>query len=137
MRQVLDTRYAAIPYPVGGRQEGAHAGPALQQQVVLALKRRLEAASTGAAVSAMDETNPSIFAANWNAYDATARAAVDQLNVHTYGTGQRTSARDIAKGADKRLWMSEVEGSWGTGTDYTTMAPGLGIATRIVDDLRE
>jgi O-glycosyl hydrolase len=123
--------------PVGGRQEGAHAGPALQQQVILALQRALQNAATKADISAMDETNPTIFTQNWNAYGQAARDAVDQLNVHTYGTGMRTSARDIAKGAAKKLWMSEVEGTWGTGTDYAGMAPGLGIATRMVGDLRE
>ncbi|WP_329332260.1 RICIN domain-containing protein [Streptomyces sp. NBC_00663] len=123
--------------PTGGRQEGAHAGPALQQKVVLALDKALHGAKSTARVSAMDETNPGIFTTNWNAYDADARAAVDQLNVHTYGTGQRTSARDIAKGSGKPLWMSEVEGTWGTGTDFTSMEPGLGIASHMVDDMRE
>ncbi|MFI1044659.1 glycoside hydrolase [Streptomyces griseoruber] len=123
--------------PTGGRQEGAHAGPALQQKVLLALDEALRGASTDARVSAMDETNPTLFTQNWNAYGSAARAAVDQLNVHTYGTGMRTSARDIAKGAGKKLWMSEVEGTWGTGTDFTGMDPGLGIATRMVDDMRE
>ncbi|MFI6033231.1 glycoside hydrolase [Streptomyces sp. NPDC051315] len=131
------TRLGADGQPTGGRQEGAHAGPALQQKVILALDEALDKATTDARISAMDETNPSIFTQNWNAYDAAARAAVDQLNVHTYGTGMRTSARDIAKGADKKLWMSEVEGTWGTGTDFTGMEPGLGIATRMVDDMRE
>ncbi|MFC0496747.1 glycoside hydrolase [Streptomyces mutabilis] len=131
------TRLGPDGQPTGGRQEGAHAGPALQQQVILALQRALIGARTHAAVSAMDETNPKIFTENWNAYDSTARAAVDQLNVHTYGTDMRTSARDGAKGAGKRLWMSEVEGTWGTGTDFTGMEPGLGIATRMVDDIRE
>ncbi|MEU1181146.1 glycoside hydrolase [Streptomyces sp. NPDC005820] len=131
------TQLGADGRPTGGRQEGAHAGPALQQKVLLALDKALRGASTGAGVSAMDETNPTIFTQNWNAYDTSARAAVDQLNVHTYGTGMRTAARDIAKGADKNLWMSEVEGTWGTGTDYTGMDPGLGIATRMVDDMRE
>ncbi|MCD7441029.1 RICIN domain-containing protein [Streptomyces lincolnensis] len=131
------TQLGADGQPTGGRQEGAHAGPALQQKVILALDKALDGASTDADLSAMDETNPGIFTQNWNAYGADARAAVDQLNVHTYGTGQRTSARDIAKGADKKLWMSEVEGTWGTGTDFTSMEPGLGIATRMVDDMRE
>ncbi|MER6155783.1 glycoside hydrolase [Streptomyces sp. NPDC001868] len=131
------TQIGANGQPTGGRQEGAHAGPALQQKVVLALDKALEGARTDAEISAMDETNPTIFTQNWNAYDASARAALPQLNVHTYGTGMRTSARDIAKGADKKLWMSEVEGTWGTGTDFTSMEPGLGIATRMVDDMRE
>jgi O-glycosyl hydrolase len=123
--------------PVGGRQEGAHAGPELQQKVILALRSALDNATTRAEISAMDETNPSIFTENWNAYGGPARAAVDQLNVHTYGTGMRTSARDIAKGADQKLWMSEVEGTWGTGTDFTSMEPGIGIATRMIGDMRE
>ncbi|MFI2435852.1 glycoside hydrolase [Streptomyces sp. NPDC018693] len=131
------TQLGADGRPTGGRQEGAHAGPALQQKVILALRRALAGADTHATVSAMDETNPSVFTTNWNAYDATARAAVDQLNVHTYGTGMRTSARDGAKGAAKKLWMSEVEGTWGSGTDFTSMEPGLGIASRMVGDLRE
>ncbi|MGW0611423.1 RICIN domain-containing protein [Streptomyces sp. NPDC002788] len=131
------TRIGPDGQPTGGRQEGAHAGPELQQKVVLALHRALEKARTRATISAMDETNPSTFVRNWNAYDSSARAAVDQLNVHTYGTGMRTSARDSAKAADKPFWMSEVEGTWGTGTDFTGMEPGLGIATRVVDDIRE
>ncbi|MGW0820739.1 glycoside hydrolase [Streptomyces sp. NPDC002845] len=131
------TQLGADGQPTGGRQEGAHAGPELQQKVILALDEALDEARTDAEISAMDETNPGTFTRNWNAYDAPARAAVDQLNVHTYGTSQRTSARDIAKGADKKLWMSEVEGTWGTGTDFTSMEPGLGIATRMVDDMRE
>ncbi len=123
--------------PTGGRQEGAHAGPALQQSVVLALRRALDGSALDARLSAMDETSPTVFRANWNAYGAEAKAAVDQLNVHTYGTGHRTSARDIAKGADKPLWMSEVDGTWGTGQSFTSMEPGLGIAERIVNDMRE
>ncbi|MFF0824183.1 Ig-like domain-containing protein [Micromonospora haikouensis] len=131
------TRLGADGNPVGGRQEGAHAGPGLQQQVVRAVAAELRAAGSGTRVSAMDETNPGTFATNWNAYPDDVRGLVDQLNVHTYGTGQRTTARDIAKGEDKPLWMSEVEGSWGDGHSLTSMAPGLGMARHMVDDLRE
>ena len=131
------TRLDASGQPVGGRQEGAHIGPQLQQQVLKNLAPKLDAASTDATISAMDETNPGIFATNWNSYPADVRDLVDQLNVHTYGTGQRTTVRDIAKGEDKPLWMSEVEGSWGSGQSFTSMEPGLGMAKRITDDLRE
>ncbi|MHA7145151.1 Ig-like domain-containing protein [Arthrobacter sp. TmT3-37] len=131
------TRLDASGQPVGGRQEGAHIGPQLQQQVLKNLAPKLDAASTDATISAMDETNPGIFATNWNSYPADVRDLVDQLNVHTYGTGQRTTVRDIAKGEDKPLWMSEVEGSWGNGQSFTSMEPGLGMAKRITDDLRE
>ncbi|GAA1767260.1 RICIN domain-containing protein [Streptomonospora arabica] len=130
--------------PVGGRQEGAHMGPELQQQVIGALVEELSKAETGAAVSAMDETNPQRFARNWQAYSEDVRALVGQLNVHTYGTGGRTSVRDIAKAAGTPLWMSETGGDWadgkrwgGGGQDFATMDTGLGLAGLMVDDLRE
>ncbi|WP_413755579.1 RICIN domain-containing protein [Streptomyces sp. MMBL 11-3] len=131
------TRLGADGEPVGGRQEGAHIGPGLQQKVIKALAPALRKARTGAGISAMDETNPSIFAQNWNTYPQEVRDLVGQMNVHTYGTGQRTTVRDLAKAADKPLWMSEVEGDWGDGQSFTDMRPGLGLAQHIVDDLRE
>ncbi|GAB7044317.1 MULTISPECIES: glycoside hydrolase [Catenuloplanes] len=121
--------------PTGGRQEGAHAGPALQATVIEALAARLATARTDARVSAPDETNPGTFVTDWYGLTPAARDAVSQLNVHTYGTGQRTAARDVAKAEQRPLWMSEVEGSWGN--DYTSMDSGLGMAQRIIDDLRE
>lgn len=125
--------------PVGGRQEGMHVGPARQAQLVDALRAELdaEATTTGAGIAAMDETNPGIFATNWAAYPAATREAVDRMNVHTYGTSGRLVVRDLAKQADTDLWMSEIEGSWVNGYDPTNIENGLGIAGRIMDDLRE
>ncbi|NEC88335.1 glycoside hydrolase [Streptomyces sp. SID12501] len=131
------TRLGADGLPVGGRQEGAHIGPALQEKVLAALAPALKKAKVKSEISAMDETNPSIFANNWNSYSQASKDLVDQMNVHTYGTGQRTTVRDLAKAADKPLWMSEVEGDWGDGQSFTDMRPGLGLAQQIVNDLRE
>ncbi|MEV8316560.1 glycoside hydrolase [Streptomyces sp. NPDC059900] len=131
------TRLGADGEPVGGRQEGAHIGPELQQKVIKALDPALEKSRTGAAIAAMDETNPTTFTRNWNTYPQDVRDAVGQMNVHTYGTDGRTSVRDLAKAAGKPLWMSEVEGDWGDGQDFDDMRPGLGLAQRMVDDLRE
>ncbi|MEU5336727.1 RICIN domain-containing protein [Streptomyces asoensis] len=131
------TRLGADGQPTGGRQEGAHIGPALQQKVLAALPSALKKAKVKAAISAMDETNPGIFATNWNSYSQASKDAVGQMNVHTYGTGQRTTVRDLAKAADKPLWMSEVEGDWGDGQSFTDMRPGLGLAQQMVNDLRE
>lgn len=131
------TRLGADGEPVGGRQEGAHIGPELQQKVIRALGPALDGSRTGAEISAMDETNPTIFTRNWNSYPREVRDAVGQMNVHTYGTDGRTSVRDLAKAEDKPLWMSEVEGDWGDGQDFEDMRPGLGLAQRMVDDLRE
>ncbi|MET9660655.1 RICIN domain-containing protein [Streptomyces sp. NPDC006510] len=131
------TTLGADGEPTGGRQEGAHIGPELQQKVISALAPALKKAKTGAEISAMDETNPGIFSTNWNSYPADVKNLVGQMNVHTYGTGGRTTVRDLAKAADKPLWMSEVEGDWGDGQSFTDMRPGLGLAQQIVDDLRE
>ncbi|GGX85098.1 glycoside hydrolase [Streptomyces fructofermentans] len=131
------TRLGPDGEPVGGRQEGAHIGPELQQKVLRALAPALRKARTGAGISAMDETNPGIFAQNWGTYPQEVRDLVDRMNVHTYGTGARTTVRDLAKADGKPLWMSEVEGDWGDGQSFTDMRPGLGLAQRIVDDLRE
>ncbi|WP_369181670.1 glycoside hydrolase [Streptomyces mutabilis] len=131
------TQLGADGEPVGGRQEGAHMGPELQSKVLQALAPALRKAKVKADISAMDETNPGTFARNWSAYSPADRALVGQMNVHTYGTGQRTTVRDLAKAADKPLWMSEVGGDWGDGQDFEDMRPGLGLAQHIVDDLRE
>jgi O-glycosyl hydrolase len=131
------TKLGADGQPTGGRQEGAHMGPELQQKVLKALAPVLKKSRSDAEISAMDETNPSIFATNWNSYPQEVRDLVGQMNVHTYGTGQRTMVRDLAKAADKPLWMSEVEGDWGDGQSFTDMRPGLGLAQQMVDDLRE
>lgn len=129
-------------WPTGGRQEGAHIGPQAQDAMVKALAARLGQSSTttDAVISAMDETNPGIFATNWNTWSAQSKSLVDQLNVHTYGTDGRQVVRDIAKAADKPLWMSEVEGNWtaqNKGFVTNDIENGLGMAQHIVGDLRE
>lgn len=122
------------------RQEGAHIGPAMQDLVIRALEARLAepGTTTDVAISAMDETNPGTFVRNWDGISQEAKDAVEQLNVHTYGTTDRVVVRDIAKSAEKPLWMSEVEGDWdGTGHNLVNIDNGIGMAGRIVDDLRE
>ncbi|MEV7092653.1 RICIN domain-containing protein [Amycolatopsis sp. NPDC051045] len=130
------TTLGADGNPTGGRQEGAHIGPSVQSQLIPAMAGALKAAGSRAIVSAPDETNPDTFAADWAGWSADARAAAGRLNVHTYGTGNRPVPRDLAKGAAKPLWMSEVGGSWLDRQDFTDMDPGLGMAKQITDDLR-
>lgn len=143
-----NTNYWATNIPSGqtwptsaSRQEGAHIGPQRQDEMVKALAKRLAdpSTTTDAVISAMDETNPGIFATNWNTWSLESKNAVSQLNVHTYGTGGRQVVRDIAKAADKPLWMSEVEGNWtpGKGFNPVDIGNGLGMAEHIVGDLRE
>lgn len=125
--------------PVGGRQEGMHMGPARQVALIDDVRAQLDApeTTTDAGLAAMDETNPGIFATNWAAYPAATRDVVDRMNVHTYGTSGRLVVRDLAKQADTPLWMSEIEGNWVSGFNPLSIENGLGIAGRVMDDLRE
>ncbi|MBT2518293.1 RICIN domain-containing protein [Streptomyces sp. ISL-90] len=125
--------------PVAGRQEGMHMGPARQVALIDDVRAALDdaASTTDAGLSAMDETNPGIFATNWAGYPAATRDKVDRMNVHTYGTSGRLGVRDLAKQADTDLWMSEIEGNWVSGYNPVNIENGLGIAGRIMDDLRE
>ncbi|WP_037319858.1 RICIN domain-containing protein [Amycolatopsis orientalis] len=131
------TTLGADGNPTGGKQEGAHIGPSVQSRLIPEMAKALASTGSRAIVSAPDETNPDIFAADWNGWSPEARAAAGRLNVHTYGTGNRPIPRDLAKAAAKPLWMSEVGGSWKDGQDFTSMDPGLGLARQITGDLRE
>ncbi|MBV7504430.1 RICIN domain-containing protein [Bacillus sp. sid0103] len=119
-----------------GRQEGSHWDPASQAKMINEVKKQLFEKGLDTVVSAMDETNPGKFRANWDAYNSQTRNNIGQLNVHTYGTGERTGARDIAKGADKRLWMSEVDLSVG-GQNHEDIKTGLAISERIQADIQQ
>lgn len=122
-----------------GRQEGMHVGPQRQVDVTRALAAELDkpGTTTDTGIAVMDETNPGIFQRNWAAYPQDARDLVSQLNVHTYGVDGRLGVRDLAKQADLPLWMSEIEGNWVSGWDPDNIENGLGIASRVMDDLRE
>ncbi len=128
------------------KQEGALIYPAAQDRVTKLLAAELAKGSTDAVISAMDETDPTKFMTNWNGYSQEAKDAVAQLNVHTYGTNDRRRVRDLAASTDKPLWMSEVGGFWTgnpalgdstSGWDRSNITNGLGIASRMVNDLRE
>ncbi|MEH7303987.1 glycoside hydrolase [Neobacillus drentensis] len=119
-----------------GRQEGSHWDPASQAKMINEVKKQLSEKGLDTVVSAMDETNPSTFRKDWDAYNSETRNNIGQLNVHTYGTGERTGARDIAKGADKRLWMSEVDLSVG-GQNHEDIKTGLAISERIQADIQQ
>ena len=82
------TQLGADGQPIGGRQEGAHIGPELQQKVIAALAPALKKAQDQARRSRR-WTRPTRASSrtNWNAYPQAVRDLVDQMNVHTYGTG--------------------------------------------------
>ncbi|MFF1783436.1 glycoside hydrolase [Streptomyces virginiae] len=128
-----DTAY----WRAGGRQEGSHWARDSQARMITALRTELDRNGLRTPVAAMDETNPDMFRANWDSYGSTTRSAVGRLNAHTYGTQGRSGVRDIAKGAHKPLWMSEVDLGGAVPQSFTDMSPALDLAERITDDLTQ
>ncbi len=142
----IDAATGKPPTSYTQKQEGALIYPAAQDRVTKLLAAELKEGATDAVISAMDETDPTKFMTNWNGYSQEAKDAVAQLNVHTYGTNDRRRVRDLANSTDKPLWMSEVGGFWTgnpalgdstSGWDRSNITNGLGIAGRMVNDLRE
>lgn len=119
------------------KQEGAHWPPEQQGEIVLATHKALQAAGLRTVVSAMDETDSLTFIRDWTSYPDEVKAAVGQLNVHSYETHGQTGVRDIARQSGKRLWMSEVDLSpQNISQDYRDIRPALALAERIVLDLK-
>ncbi|WP_267277294.1 discoidin domain-containing protein [Arthrobacter sp. CDRTa11] len=144
----IDPATGKPPTSYTQKQEGALIYPAAQDRVtkLLAAELAKDSTTTDAVISAMDETDPTKFMTNWNGYSQAAKDAAAQLNVHTYGTNDRRRVRDLANSTDKPLWMSEVGGFWPgnpalgdstSGWDRSNITNGLGIAGRMVNDLRE
>jgi len=75
--------------------------------MIVASADALRARGLKTVISAPDETNSHLFLADWEAYPAQARAAIGQLNVHSYGVVNQTGVRDVATASGIRLWMSE------------------------------
>ncbi|WP_234338128.1 RICIN domain-containing protein [Streptomyces sp. NRRL F-5727] len=124
-------------WKAGGRQEGSHWDPASVARIVSALRTTLDAAGQSTEVSAMDDFGPGVAAWQWSQYAPAVRDAVGRLNVHTYNTDGRTAVRDIAKGENTPLWMSENDLGGSVGQSFTDMRPGLDLAAKITTDIRQ
>ncbi|WP_058306573.1 glycoside hydrolase [Gracilibacillus massiliensis] len=119
-----------------GRQEGSHWSPDSQAKIINEVSDKLNDLGLNTDIAAMDETNPQKFRQNWQAYNQATRDNVGQMNVHTYWPEERGAVRDIAKGEDKRLWMSEVDlGPSGIPQDFDNIEPGLALSERITSDI--
>jgi O-glycosyl hydrolase len=112
----------------GGHQEGCHFSRAAQTDIVKATAASLAAKGMNhTVVSSPDENTIDDAVRTWNQYDGPARAAVGQINTHTYGGTARSALRRIAHTNHKRLWMSE----YGDGD-----ATGIHLSERILSDMK-
>jgi len=128
----------ASPYwHASNRQEGAHWSVPAQERIVQAVDRALRERGLATRVAAMDETNARGFLDNWAGYSQTTRAAIGQLNVHSYDVIGQTGVRDIATATGLRLWMSEADLSPpNVPEDFDDVRPALALAEHIVRDLK-
>ncbi|MET3666128.1 glycoside hydrolase [Caulobacter sp. 1776] len=118
-------------------QEGAHWSPARQAAMILAADAALKARGLKTVISAPDETNSHLFLADWAGYPPEARAAIGQLNVHSYGVVNQTGVRDAARAAKIRLWMSENDTPLDKDPEsFEGMASPLAFAEHVVLDLK-
>ena len=118
-------------------QEGAHWSPARQAQMIDATATALKAKRLSTVIAAPDETASHLFVQDWAAYPPATRAAIGQLNVHSYGTVHQTAVRDIARASGIKMWMSENDTPLsGDPEDLSGMATPLAFAEHVVGDLK-
>jgi O-glycosyl hydrolase len=118
------------------RQEGAHWSPEAQSRMFVALARVLSESGMKTEISGPDETNPQTFFVDWSGLSAAAKAAIRQINVHSYEWIGKSGVRDIAETSGKRLWMSEVDLSpSNVREDIDDMRPAIALAQQIVTDI--
>jgi hypothetical protein len=118
------------------KQEGAHWSPAAQSRMFVALARVLGESGMKTEISGPDETNPQTFFVDWAGLSADAKAAIRQINVHSYEWIGKSGVRDIADTSEKRLWMSEVDLSpSNVREDVNDMRPAIALAQQIVSDI--
>jgi O-glycosyl hydrolase len=123
-------------WKANGGQEGCHFSASNQQTIVKAVGAKLAAKGlTGTTVAASDENSIDDGYSNLSTFDATALAAMSQMNVHTYSGSKRADLRTLATSKGKRLWQSESGPLNQTLADDSEAA--LFMAGRIISDLRD
>jgi O-glycosyl hydrolase len=120
----------------GHNQEGCHVPVVQQQRLIQAVAKSLRQKRLNATGVAGPETNSlDDCLKNLRAYDDATRAALSQINTHTYAGTRRSALRDFALRHKKRLWQSESGPLGMRGKSRVKIY--LAMADRIVQDLNE
>ena len=96
-------------------QEGMHVSNAQQQKTITALAEALKD-NDDTIIAATDATNSADFVKSYNQYPQAIKDLIGQYNVHAYSDSNQMQSRDIAQADGKKLSMSEVDGSWQSGS---------------------
>ena len=130
------------------KQEGCHfdLGDS-ESDIIVALHDELErqaaAMEPGAARTAVeniifsgtDETNIDTQIDAYKALSDEAKNVITRIDTHTYSGSKRTELSALAEAEGKNLWMSEIDGASKAGINAGEMAPALGFAQRIINDV--
>lgn len=110
----------------GRWQECCHVDRASQNRLVNAVGAAVARKGLKIPVSASDENTIGDGVRTFGYYDATALAAMNKVNVHSYGGGDRTQLFELANSAGKDVWLSEYGDN---------DASGLTMSRRILQDM--
>ena len=120
------------------KQEGCHidAGEAQSKLLVLTKEALNRYGLKDIILTTSDETNPGKQIEEIRTLTPDARAAIDRISVHTYGTNSIREMGQLAKDEKINLWMSEVDGNGTAGQNAGEMAAGLWLAEKIITDIQ-
>ena len=119
------------------KQEGCHidAGEAQSKLLVLTKEALGRYGLNDIVLTTSDETNPGKQIEEIKTLTPDARAAINRISVHTYGTNSIREMGQLAKDEKINLWMSEVDGNGTAGQNAGEMAAGLWLAEKIITDI--
>ncbi len=119
------------------KQEGCHFDQGTSQSnVIVALNKALQEKGINLIISGTDETSIDTQITSYNELTEEAKNIVTRIDTHTYSGSNRGGLSTLAEEANKNLWMSEVDGAYTAGTNAGEMTAGLGLAERIITDLK-
>ena len=119
------------------KQEGCHidAGESQSKLLVLTKEALNRYGLKDIILTTSDETNPGKQIEEIRTLTPDARAAINRISVHTYGTNSIREMGQLAKDEEINLWMSEVDGNGTAGQNAGEMAAGLWLAEKIINDI--
>ncbi len=120
------------------KQEGCHidAGESQSKLLVLTKEALNRYGLKDIILTTSDETNPGKQIEEIRTLTPDARAAIDRISVHTYGTNSIREMGQLAKDEKINLWMSEVDGNGTAGQNAGEMGAGLWLAEKIITDIQ-
>ncbi len=119
------------------KQEGCHfdAGKSQSKIIIETSKAIKNKGLSQVQIVASDETSTSKQITAYNKYSAEAKAAIDRINTHTYGTRGIKKLGALMKAEKRNLWMSETDWSGSSGKNAGEMGAGLWLAKKIISDI--